>query len=207
MPRRKKPSAIYLAWDTIVFGEDPYSPESQQAWAALWQQHAEGDALAKTMAGDLALLCSLGYDQAAHRGDWQAAKECIERYFQHPDWQSDEPISQLNSHARLSRALWECGEENSALQLWVRLIRQPGKSQTLACTFVLEQLLAICQSQPPTAPTRPLFSAVVREVFAKRTETKLPPLEISKEGTWPGFTYGELAALLESARTARTKEA
>ncbi|MBB6049628.1 hypothetical protein [Armatimonas rosea] len=204
MPRRKRPSPIYLAWEKIVFGEDKYSPKSQQAWAALWQQHAEGDVLAETAIADVERLASLGYDLAAKQGDWQVAKERIERYFQHPNWQNDEPIGQLNAQTYLSRALWECHEENSALQLWVRLIRQPGKDQKLACLLVLQQLLGICQSHPSTTPTRTLFSAVVREVFEKLTETKLPPVEIPKEGIWAGFTYGELAALLDRARTART---
>ncbi|WP_395142235.1 hypothetical protein [Armatimonas sp.] len=204
MPKRKKPSQIYLAWERIVFGDDKYSSESRQTWAALWQQHCEGEALMGTLISDAALLCSLGYDQAAHQGDWHAAKERIERYFQHPKWEANEPVSQLIAQALLSRALWECGEENPALQLWVSLIRKLGKNQRLACLLVLHELLAICQSGSETGHARNLFSGVVREVIEKLTKTKLPPLEIPEN--WQGFTYGELAALLESARTARAKK-
>nr|WP_309689152.1 hypothetical protein [Armatimonas sp.] len=205
MPRRKKPSEIYLAWDKIVSGDDKYSPESQQAWDALWQQHCGGDGLTETPIGDVFLLCSLGYEQAAYQADWLAARKRIERYFQHTQWQTDEPIHLLMSEASLSRALWECREENSALESWINLIRQPGKNNKLACLLVLHELLGICLSMPETIHARTLFSGVVREVVEKLTKRKLPPMSAPAVENWQGFTYSELAAVLESARTARTK--
>ncbi|WP_309719145.1 hypothetical protein [Armatimonas sp.] len=201
MPRRKKPSEIYLAWEKIVFGDGTYthkySPESQQAWAALWQQHCEGEAFAGTSIGDAALLCSLGYDQAAHQGDWHAAKERIERYFEHPQWQTDEDGSQQMLLGDRARACWACGDEDQALELFTQLVAQTKAYHRLPLILVILVLLEICQSQPEEAIASDRLIEFSRQVtpqyVGKRVRLK----------TLAGSTYGELAALLQSARTAR----
>ncbi|MCX6365641.1 MAG: hypothetical protein NTX57_02900 [Armatimonadetes bacterium] len=199
MPRRKKPSEIYLVWDKIVSGDDKYSPESQQVWAALWQQHCVGDALAETAIADVELLASLGYDLAAKQGDWQVAKECVERYFQHPHWQTDDAAFQQMLLGDRARACWACGDEDQALELFLQLATQAKAYQSLPLLLVICGLLKICQSQPEEAIASDRLIEFSRQVTSQYVGNRMR-LKILA-----GSTYGELAVLLESARTARTK--
>lgn len=197
MPRERKPSPIYLAWDKIVSGEDKYSLKSQQAWSALWEQHCEGERFTKTSIDDVALLSLLGYDQAIHRGDWQAARLCMERYFEHPRWETD--IDSVIPRASLARACWACGDENKALELFGQLAAQAKAWHSLPLLLVICGLLEIYQSQPEEAIASDRLIA-----FSQRAEQQFAGTRMHLPAS-VGSTYGELAAVLESAWTARTK--
>ncbi len=198
MPRRYQPS-IYRAWEKIVFGDEKYSPDSQQTWAALWKQYCEGDALAETTIADVELLASLGYDLAAKLGDWQAAKACVECYFQHPHCQTDDATFQLMLLTLRARATWECGDENGALNLFRSVPEQPSYG-SISLMLVWEQLCALCQAQPEGISASPRLAHFIFEI-AQRVARRS-----ASEKVLTFRSFGELAAVLESARTARTKK-
>ena len=200
MPRRKKPSDIYLAWDRIVFGNDKYSSESQQAWAALWEQHCVGGRLAKTAIADVELLASLGYDLAAKQGDWQAAKERVECYFQHPHWQTDCSTSQEMLQVLRARAYWECGDEDGALNLFRGVSEQPSYG-SISLMLVWEQLCVLCQEQPEDIIVSARLAHFILEIAQRVAKRSVSDKVLTFR------SFGELAVVLESARTARAKKA
>lgn len=180
-----------------MFGTDMYSAQSERDWAELWQRYVESEEFERTSIWDVGLLCELGWNQAARRGDWQQAQHCIERYFQHPRWEQDDPTVLVTLQARRARTYAECGDETSALRDWALVKAQTKPYNRLPVTLVWSELIALCQNQDPDAVASEPFATFAWET-ASAFSGKMLPVPQSN-------TFSALASLLESAQAIRAR--
>lgn len=96
MARRKEPSEIYLAWESIVFPETGYeTPTSEKGRAAfekLWQEHGADDQYLELGGSDAELLTSLGWKLAMEAEDYEGSLAWTFMMQKHPEYSSFPPL-------------------------------------------------------------------------------------------------------------------
>ncbi len=96
MARRKKPSEIYLTWESIVFPETGYeTPTSERGRAAfekLWQEQGADDRYLELGGSDAELLTSLGWKLAMEAEDYEGSLTWTFLMQKHPEYSSFPPL-------------------------------------------------------------------------------------------------------------------
>jgi len=117
---RRKPSPISLEWKRIAFDalrEDDgrYKPEEAEAWRNPWENHIEGDRLARTDVLDAQLICNLGWSLAIQQERYTEAIDRQGRLFEHPDIERISSWEQADHRCNIALARLQNGDTTQAV--------------------------------------------------------------------------------------------
>lgn len=188
MAGRKRPSEIFLVWDSIVFPETGYeSPTSErgrQTFDQIWQSRGADGKYKDLDPEDAGLLCSLGWKLAMERADYEESLEWTRLMPLHPRFSDLDSIGKIEpmrdafySHAYL-------GDIEQLCNVTRILCEQP---QFMGWRYS-SGILFLDEVFPPDSPVDSRILEVAKRVVGtkKRYSHLVRKLEKS------GITYGEM---------------
>jgi len=198
MPKKRNPSAIFLAWNDITLmqrqSDGTLPPQAELDWKKLWDEHIEGDNLRRTSVRDVELLCSLGWELAMERHDAKSALVRASRCREHPDWENGDEVTRQVLMAHIALARWEIGERVEAVEDYRALLNMQRPYHTLPWILVLSDLLGLCDSQPDGEVADESCARLAAEVIRQSKGRARIAARIA-----PGAsTYGDLLTALKS---------
>lgn len=167
MPRRPKPSAVYLRWDELCrrLDREGPTPELQADWDAWWQEVAAGERLAALPPSDADLVVGIGARIAIAAGDRRGAIDLLRRYLAHPRIEEAQPTDRAFVTCWLACHLLAVGEAAEAVAL-VRGLLESDDRRLLQDARALARglLFEFCMDQERDRPAPPELIGLVEDV-------------------------------------------
>ncbi|MFN3653426.1 MAG: hypothetical protein ACK47B_27930 [Armatimonadota bacterium] len=197
MGRQAPQSPIFSAWSRIVFdrrGADrTLSPEAEREWTGLWDQHIAGNALAETVLEDAVLLCTLGWEIAMQRQDFQEALLRARRCFQHPHWDQADDADHEWLLSCVAQAQWHLGDEIGALAECRRILQRKRPCHHVPLHHARLLLRGWCLTKSPDEIAPADFTAMAAEVTSQFSGC----VRLARTMNPGTSTFGDIAAVLQ----------
>jgi hypothetical protein len=198
MASQTQPSPIFSAWERLVRNvraDGTLAPEVEEEWAALWQRHVVGDRLSQMDVFDAGLLCTLGWELAMQRRDFEAALTRAIRCFDHPGWaQVDESLYEWLLKG-VAEARWRLGDEAGAVDNCRRLLHLKRPHNTLPQLYV-HNCLSVFSRERSAAECAPSEFAGLTAELVRECQGCVGLAKSITPGT---ATFGQLATVLEQS--------